>query len=242
MGYSTLDHLLSCVAPHYGRSEPSRHMLLRASSLARTEPARSAWNAAIRARSAGVGGRQDPHREQARVARAADRDRRHRHPGGHLHDRQQRVQAVEVLRAAPARRSPAAASAAATIPGRCAAPPAPGDDHLQPAVRGRRRRSRACAAACGARSRRRTSYAHLELGQRLGGGLHHRPVRVAAHDHADPRLTRHALLPRAPTTRPPTPLPRASARPAPPVAGPRPSPSPSAVTCPILRAGRSALP
>jgi len=36
-----------------------------------------------------VGGRQDLHREQARVAPAADRDRRHGDAPGHLHDREQ---------------------------------------------------------------------------------------------------------------------------------------------------------
>ena len=46
-------------------------------------------------------------------------------PGRHLHDRQQRVHAVEVLERRPARRSPAAGSPTASMPGRWAAPPAP---------------------------------------------------------------------------------------------------------------------
>ena len=75
-------------------------------------------------------------------------------PGGHLHDRQQRVQPVEARqrhRHADHRQRRRRGDHAGQVRGAAGA----GDDHL--ACRGRRRpsRSRACAAACGARRRRR---------------------------------------------------------------------------------------
>ena len=61
------------------------------------------------ARSAVVGRGEDAHGEQPGVAGVADGHRGDRHPGRHLHDREQGVHPVEVASAAPARRSPAAA-------------------------------------------------------------------------------------------------------------------------------------
>ena len=57
----------------------------------------SAWKSTIRSCSAGSVGGQDAYGEQAGVAGVADGDRGDRHAGGHLHDREQRVHAVEVL-------------------------------------------------------------------------------------------------------------------------------------------------
>lgn len=72
----------------------------------------------------GVGGREDADGEQARVAGAADGDRGHRDPGGHLDDREERVHAVEVLER-DGDADDREGVAEATIPGRWAAPPAP---------------------------------------------------------------------------------------------------------------------
>ena len=52
----------------------------------------------------GVGDAEHAHGEEAGVAGVADRDRRHRHPSGHLDDRQQGVHAVQRATAARERR------------------------------------------------------------------------------------------------------------------------------------------
>ena len=72
----------------------------------------------------GVGGAEDAGGEQARVTGATDGDRGHRDTGGHLHDREQGIHTVEVFQGTG---TPMTGSgvAEATMPGRCAAPPAP---------------------------------------------------------------------------------------------------------------------
>ena len=61
--------------------------------------------------------------------------------------------------------------ALATMPGRCAAPPAPAMMTRSPRPVARRARSRASPPGCGA-PRRPDLVRDVELGQRLGGGLH----------------------------------------------------------------------
>ena len=96
----------------------------------------------------GIGRGEDPHGEQARVAGVADRDGGHRDAGGHLHDREQRVHAVQVLqrhRDADHRQRRERGQHARQV-GRS---PGPGDDHLQAAGVRRRARRRPCPPACG---------------------------------------------------------------------------------------------
>src|SRR5690606_4248434 len=71
-----------------------------------------------------VGGGEDPDGQQAGIAGIAHRDRGDRYPGGHLDDREQRVEAVEV---AQRDRYPDhwQGVTLASMPGRWAAPPAP---------------------------------------------------------------------------------------------------------------------
>ena len=76
---------------------------------------------------------------------------------------------------------------AAVTPGRCAAPPAP-------AMMTRRPRPAALPAYCSKSLRRAMRgddpgfAGDAEFGQHIGGGLHRRPVRIAAHQNADERL------------------------------------------------------
>ena len=83
-------------------------------------------------------------------------------PFGHLHDREQRVEPVELLAAAPARRSPGSGVSDAVMPGRWAAPPAPAMITRRPrmtALRGvLEHRGRGCGARrrCAPRAARRT--------------------------------------------------------------------------------------
>ena len=75
-------------------------------------------------RDAGVAERDDARREERRVDRAADRHRRNRNAGRHLHDREQRV---EPAHARDCTGTPMTGTRvfAAVMPGKCAAPPAP---------------------------------------------------------------------------------------------------------------------
>ena len=130
---------------------------------------------------------EDADGQQPGVAGVADRDRRDRDAGRHLHDRQQRVHAVEVLQrhrhaddrqrrdrgehARQVGRSPGAGDDAPASP-RPAASLAVGEHLVGHPVRGDDVGLEADA----------------ELGEGLGGGLHDRPVGVRAHDDAD-----HAL-------------------------------------------------
>ena len=140
-----------------------------------------------------VGRAEDAHREQSGVACLPDADRRHGDAVGHLHDRQQRVEPVELLqrhRHADHRQRRHRRGHARKVCGTAGA----GDDH--PQARGRRRsaRSRTSRRACGAPTPRApraatpnsvsTSTAPCMTGQ----------VGVAAHDHADERrsLVGHA--------------------------------------------------
>ena len=114
----------------------------------------SAWKSTIRCRRSASDAREDADGEQAGVAGVADRDRGDRDAGRHLHDREQRVHAVEVLerhRDADHRQRRDRGEHAGQV-GRSAGA---GDDHR--AARGRRRpgRRRASRRASGARRRRR---------------------------------------------------------------------------------------
>ena len=91
-----------------GGVEPSSgyspNCLRTPSSFSRTASASSSWNRTIDCEQRGVGGAEDAHREQAGVAGVADADGRDGDAARHLHDRQQRVEPVELVAAAPARR------------------------------------------------------------------------------------------------------------------------------------------
>ena len=69
-----------------------------------------------------------------------------------------------------------------------------GDDHLDPALGGGARvvEHAGGSAMCGDHADLERD---VELGERMGGGLHDRPVAVAAHDQADPGAIRHARIP-----------------------------------------------
>ena len=131
-----------------------------------------------------VGGGQDADGEQAGVAGVADRDRRDRHAGRHLHDGEQRVHAVEVAQRHRHADHRQRRDARRACPGRWAAPPAPAMITCRPAAGG--------VAAVGehlvGHPVRRDDVGlegDAELVERLGGGLHRRPVRVGAHHDAD---------------------------------------------------------
>ncbi len=131
---------------------------------------------------------QDRHGEQAGVlgARLADGERRHRHTAGHLHDRQQRVEAVRARRSAPARRAPAAMVCAATIPGRWAAPPAPAMITFRPWPSAPCRELR--HPRRGAMGRHDLlQVGHAELVEHGGRVRHRVPVGLRSHDHGDER-------------------------------------------------------
>src|SRR5271165_1765427 len=173
-----------------------------------------------------VGRTEDAHGEQAGVAGAADRHRGHWDAGRHLHDRQQRVEAVELLQRhrhtdhrQRGRRS--------DHPGQVCGATGPGDDDLDATPRGGPRVIQHPARRP-VRGDDADLERHVELGQRVRSSFHHRPVAVAAHDEPDPRAISHGCpirrsTPRATTSVPPvrpvharsrhTPHRRASARP-----------------------------
>ena len=122
---------------------------------------------------------------------SADGHRRHRHAGGHLHDREQRIQPVERLALdgdADHGQEGMAGHHARQVGGAAGA----GNDHLQATVFGLTWRTPSSTPACdgrrrrGIRGRRRTGSACRRLPHRL-------PVGLAAHDDADerPLLIRH---------------------------------------------------
>ena len=84
----------------------------------------------------------------------ADGERADGDAGRHLHDREQRVDAAAARCDSTGTPSTGRTVLAALMPGRCAAPPAPGDDHLEPARLGGRRRTRTAGRACGGPRRR----------------------------------------------------------------------------------------
>ena len=106
----------------------------------------------------------------------ADRQRADGNAGGHLHDRQQRIEAVERLAIAPARPAPAASSSTPHMPGRCAAPPAPAMITFSPRDSADAWRTRTADPACDVPTRSRFSYAHAKLLEHLGGVAHRLPV------------------------------------------------------------------
>ena len=107
-----------------------------------------------------------------------------RDAGRHLHDREQRVEPVELASAAPGTPITGSGVIDAVMPGRCAAPPAP-------AMITRSPRSAALAGVLdhhlGGAVRRDDAHLvrHAELDEHVDRGLHRRQVGVAAHDHAD---------------------------------------------------------
>src|SRR6185437_9965810 len=112
-----------------------------------------------------------------------------------------------------------------------------GDDHLQAAARGTAGvvEHPVGGAGCG-------DHRHLvrdaELGQRLRGGAHHRPVRIAAHDYTD---RTHTVSRPWPCTGYPSGHAPVARKAAEAVATSRTGAgsSPDTVMCPILRPGRS---
>ena len=132
--------------------------------------------------------RENPHRQQRCVLRPgfADREGADGNAAGHLHDREQRIEPRQRpalhrhtedwqhrLRSDHARQVSRSAGA--------------GDDHGQPSLFGARgvfahplRRAMGGDHAALVR--------HAELGEQIGGMAHCLPVRLAAHDDADPRL------------------------------------------------------
>ena len=137
----------------------------------------------------GIAGSQDPHGEQPRVAGVADRHGCDRYARRHLHDREQRVHAVEVLEgdrhSDDGKRCDGSEHA-----GQVGRSPGAGDDDLDPA--------RVSVAPVGqhlvGHSVRRDHVGFVrdpELLQRRGSSLHGRPVRIGAHHDAHARS--HAL-------------------------------------------------
>ena len=132
----------------------------------------------------GVGGGEDAHGEQPGVAGVADRDRGHRDAGRHLHDREQRVHAVEVLQRHRHADHRQRRDRRRACPGRWAAPPAPAMITWQPAAGG--------LLAVGqhllghpVRGDHVGLVGDVELAERRRGRLHHRPVGVGPHHDAD---------------------------------------------------------
>ncbi len=105
-----------------------------------------------RLRRAGSADGQDAGGQQPGVATAADRRRWPRYARRHLHDRQQRVEAVEIAQRTG---TPITGSGVteASMPGRCAAPPAPAMMTCSPRG-GRSSRRRPCRGVSGAPRRR----------------------------------------------------------------------------------------
>ena len=139
---------------------------------------------------------QDAYGEQPRVAGVADGHGRDRHPGRHLHDREQRVHPVEVLqrhRYADHGQRRHRGQHARQVRGATGA----GDDHLQPAVGG----APAVVEHLVGHPVRRHHVGLVgdaELRQRLGGVLHHRPVGVGPHHDADLGSAHSLVSPRSP--------------------------------------------
>ena len=98
--------------------------------------------------------RQNRNREQARVGRArgADRDRRHRNALRHLHDRQQRIEAVQ-RRALHRHADHGQHGVRGHHPRQVRRAAGARDDHFQPALRGLASRTRPSTRACGGRRR-----------------------------------------------------------------------------------------
>ena len=146
----------------------------------------------------GVGGGEDADREQAGVAGVADRHGRDRDARGHLDDREQGVHAVEVLQrdgyADHGQRGDRGEHA-----GQVGRSPGAGDDHGESAP-GRLLAVGEHLLGHPVRGDDVGLVGDVELGQRLRGRLHHRPVGVRPHDDADPDLVHaHSLsLPRSP--------------------------------------------
>ena len=128
----------------------------------------------------------------AGVLRVADGDGRDRDAGRHLHDREQRVEPVELLerhRHADHRER----GHRCGHPGQVGRTACAGDDHPQPAVDGRDRVFHHPLGRAVGRDD-----AHLErdreLLEHVDRGLHHRQVGVAAHDDADERSALSHLM------------------------------------------------
>ena len=115
----------------------------------------SSRNRSRRSRTPVVVERDDRRREQRGVhgARASDREGPDRHPGRHLHDREQRVHALAALATRPARRAPAGGSSRPSCPEgarpRRRRPRSPAGHGRRPSMR-----TRTAGRACDARSRR----------------------------------------------------------------------------------------
>ena len=121
--------ILRAPSPRNSRDQENRTRT--EASLSTMVPASSAWYFVIAARERFVGRREDPDREQPRVLRVSDRDRGDRDAGRHLHDREQRVEPVELCSGTG---TPITGNGVsdAVMPGRCAAPPAPAMTTLRP--------------------------------------------------------------------------------------------------------------
>ena len=131
----------------------------------------------------------------AAFLRVVHADRRHRHAGRHLGDRQQRVEAARDASSttSAARRSPAGPCARRPRPGSAAARPAPAMITFSP-------RMRAFLAYSATMSGSRCARHHADLvedaavGELLRGLLHDGHVGLGAHDDADERgVDRQAL-------------------------------------------------
>mmetsp|Transcript_45450 Transcript_45450/g.74202 ORF Transcript_45450/g.74202 Transcript_45450/m.74202 type:complete len:495 (+) Transcript_45450:49-1533(+) len=122
--------------------------------------------------------------QQPRVGGPADGDGRHRDALGHLHDRQQRVIATE------GRRLDGHAHHRQTgqrghHPGKVGRPACARNDHLN-APSGGRLGVRVHAMRCAVRRDDGQLVFHAERFQYFGCVLHHREIRVTAHDNAHP--------------------------------------------------------
>ena len=134
-------------------------------------------------------------------ARGADRERADRNARGHLHDREQRIDAVQnaaLDRHAQHRKQRVCA---ATMPGRCAAPPAaamitssprPAAAFAYSAIQSGVRCAETMRHSCGIASACSVSLVRS----------HRLPIRLAAHDHADERrLVIHGQIAHSPCER-----------------------------------------
>ena len=118
--------------------------------------------------------------------------RAHRHAARHLHDRQQRIHALQRL-ALDRHAEHGHSVFAATIPGRCAAPPAPAMITCKPARLGARRIFHHPLRRAVRRDDLRF-VRYVEERQHLGRMAHGLPVGLTAHDDADQRLGHARLL------------------------------------------------
>ena len=170
------------------RGSPTRRAHERGSGSASTRRVCAARHARSALAQLGRDLADDGRGQQAGVEGAgrADGQRADRHAGRHLHDRQQRVDAVQRLRLTG---TPSTGSTvwAATIPGRWAAPPAPAMITSQ--ARAPRPRSAYSASSAGVRwaDTTRTSCAHARARPAPRRRAHGLPVRPRPHDHADQR-------------------------------------------------------